>query len=277
MANFEIDPLASTVVINEINYNSSDEFNPEDWIEIFYNGEGDLDFSGWLAKDERDTNIFVLPENIVLNSGDYLVLCRDTSQFKSFFPEVENFIGNLNFGLGGNSDMVRIFNNDGILIDSVDYKDSDPWPAAADGLGATLELLNPYRDNSIADNWAASEGHGTPGSVNSVYTLIGKDEINIMPDEFTLSQNYPNPFNPSTTIQYLVGAHRDVPLQDIDLSIYNILGQKVATLVSLKQRAGYYKIQWDASGVSSGIYFYRLVIKAGKEQIIKTKKMMLLR
>ncbi|HEM49261.1 MAG TPA: T9SS type A sorting domain-containing protein, partial [Caldithrix sp.] len=77
--------------------------------------------------------------------------------------------------------------------------------------------------------------------------------------------------------QYNVRAIHESPLQHVQLSIYNVLGQKIVTLVSENQKAGYFKIQWDASRFSSGIYFYRLVIGTGKEQIIKTKKMMLLR
>jgi hypothetical protein len=70
---------------------------------------------------------------------------------------------------------------------------------------------------------------------------------------FQLYQNYPNPFNPYTIIRYTlpVACH-------LDLSIYNLLGQKVTALVSEKQQAGQYQVQWDASGFPSGIYYYIL-------------------
>lgn len=80
------------------------------------------------------------------------------------------------------------------------------------------------------------------------------------PADFELQQNYPNPFNPITIITYTVGAHRDVPLQYIDLSIYNILGQKVVTLVSEKQSAGTYSINFIAEDLNAGIYFYKLAV-----------------
>ena len=80
----------------------------------------------------------------------------------------------------------------------------------------------------------------------------------ILPQEFALYQNYPNPFNPKTIISYSVGANGHSPLQYVDLSIYNILGQEVATLVNKKQPAGNYSVEWDASKVSSGVYYYRL-------------------
>ena len=102
---------------------------------------------------------------------------------------------------------------------------------------------------------------------------IGPDAVEIEPDRdlplsFMLDQNYPNPFNPSTTITYQVPNPAEV-----ELSIYNLLGQKVATLVSKKQPAGQYQVEWDASGLASGIYYY--MIKAGEFR--QVKKMVLVR
>jgi hypothetical protein len=87
-------------------------------------------------------------------------------------------------------------------------------------------------------------------------------------DLFTLRQNHPNPFNPITTIEYQLPQ-----VGQVDLSIYTILGQKVATLVSKKQPAGTYEIEWDASGLASGIYLYRL--ETG--DFSQTKKLILLK
>lgn len=90
-----------------------------------------------------------------------------------------------------------------------------------------------------------------------------------LPYQFILNQNYPNPFNPVTVIswQLVVSSH-------VELNIYNILGQRVATLVNKKQPAGSYQMQWDASGFTSGVYLYRLSADNGHMQ---TKKMILLR
>ena len=107
--------------------------------------------------------------------------------------------------------------------------------------------------------------------------ISGSTDINAqsetLPTKFTLNQNYPNPFNPKTVIRYSVGAFRESPVQHVDLSIYNILGQKVATLVSTKQTAGNYNVTWNAGGFASGIYFYR--IHAG--DFVENHKMVLIR
>jgi hypothetical protein len=101
--------------------------------------------------------------------------------------------------------------------------------------------------------WACLAGW-EPVASGNINTSLSK------PVDFSLEQNYPNPFNPTTTIRYTVGAQNFVPLQHIDLSIYNILGQKIATLISEKQPAGAYQINFDASHLPAGIYFYKLAI-----------------
>ncbi len=75
----------------------------------------------------------------------------------------------------------------------------------------------------------------------------------ISPDQLILYQNYPNPFNPKTVISYQLSTTNNVKL-----SVYNIIGQMVALLVDKRHSAGKYKVEWDASGFASGIYFYRL-------------------
>ena len=88
------------------------------------------------------------------------------------------------------------------------------------------------------------------------------------PAEFSLRQNYPNPFNPSTSIQYAIGNR-----QFVSLKVYDILGNEVATLVNEEKPTGTYEIDFDASNLTSGIYFYQLT--AGS--FSQTKKMLLLR
>jgi hypothetical protein len=88
-----------------------------------------------------------------------------------------------------------------------------------------------------------------------------------IPETFSLYQNYPNPFNPLTLIRW------QLPVASyVDVSVYNMLGQRVATLVNENQTAGQHQIKWNASGLASGVYYYR--IKAG--DFMQTKKMVLI-
>jgi hypothetical protein len=90
-----------------------------------------------------------------------------------------------------------------------------------------------------------------------------------LPQSYELYQNYPNPFNPVTAIKF------DLPrTSQVTLKIYNILGEEVATLVSAFLPSGAYKYDWNASGIASGVYLYRL--QAG-DGFIQTKKLMLIR
>jgi hypothetical protein len=157
------------VVINEINYNSLDSFDPDDWVEI-YNGSSDtIDLGSWLLKDENDDHIFTIPLNTLLLPDQYLVFCKDTIKFTALFPDVSPYYGDLGFGLGGGSDFVRLFDSSGLLVDIVEYDDVAPWDTLADGSGPTLELNHPSLDNTLGENWSASENYGTPGAVNSAY------------------------------------------------------------------------------------------------------------
>jgi hypothetical protein len=91
---------------------------------------------------------------------------------------------------------------------------------------------------------------------------------NSQPEEFYLSQNYPNPFNPSTKIEF-----RIADFGFVSLKIYDILGNEVATLVNEEKSAGTYEVEFNARGLSSGVYFY----KSNAGNFIQTKKMVLLR
>ena len=153
------------VVINEINYRSSDQFNPEDWLELHNPTNESIAMGLWIFKDDNN-NVFTFPEDILLQSGHYLVLCKNTDTFSQFFPGVSNVIGDFGFGLSGGGELLRLFDSNEQLVDKVEYNDIAPWPTEPD---ATLELIHPSLDNALGENWAAADGNGTPGKINSVY------------------------------------------------------------------------------------------------------------
>lgn len=144
---------------------------------------------------------------------------------------------------------------------------SDEWRISMFG-------FTPLTQNSIQLDFDQAE-QGAQPNVSAQILINEQNEIALgeltlgeAPTEFTLNQNYPNPFNPSTNISY------SLPQKvDVELTIFNMLGQKVATLVNQSQDAGSYSISWNAASMSSGVYIYRLT--AGSSTF--TKRMMLIK
>jgi len=103
------------------------------------------------------------------------------------------------------------------------------------------------------------------------FELNGDVEISL-PGKFNMSQNYPNPFNPNTKIDF------DLPYDcKVNILLYDINGREVKTLVNETKTAGYHSVQFNASDLSSGIYFYRIITKSASNDFVMTKKMMLLK
>ncbi|MFN1835785.1 cellulase family glycosylhydrolase [Balneola sp. MJW-20] len=137
------------------------------------------------------------------------------------------------------------------------------WWAAGPWWGDGYFLsIEPYSNGDDKPQMAVLENY-LDGNVST----SAEDDDGI-PDQTQLAQNYPNPFNPTTNISYTLPQNSDVTL-----TVYNMLGQPVAELVNARQSAGSYTASFDASGLSSGIYFYRLVA-AGQSF---TKQMLLVK
>jgi len=98
--------------------------------------------------------------------------------------------------------------------------------------------------------------------------VTGIDDEITVPEIYDLKQNYPNPFNPSTTIVFTLPKATDVQLR-----IYNVLGQEVGTLVDETLQAGQYDIKFEARGLAAGLYFYRIQA----DRFVETRKMLLVK
>lgn len=151
------------------------------------------------------------------------------------------------------------FNNDGMLLWTYDLGDLEYDSCPAIGSDGTLyigthksSLFQHHKNNLIA----------IKDTITSV-TEIKKENL-----DYKLEQNYPNPFNPVTTISYSIKQSGLVQLR-----VYDLLGREVAELINEQKPSGNYSIEFDASNLSSGIYFYRI----NTENYQQTKKMILLR
>lgn len=164
-----------------------------------------------------------------------------------------------------------------------------------DGQGAYVFAATPsglFVSNDYGASWGLADSSWSTTPISSIvncgtniYILAGeggiwrrpisqliatavRQEASGHPEAFRLYQNFPNPFNPSTTISYELSANRFVSLK-----VYDVLGREVKTLVNEVKKIGRYEVQFDASGLASGVYFYR--IRAGN--FAKTMKLMLMK
>ena len=130
------------------------------------------------------------------------------------------------------------------------------------------KFVQPY--SAPTDKWTDKEDKSDQvEKFPKGYDPTGIEELNTgIPTKYSLDQNYPNPFNPATKIKFSIPAD-----ENVSLKVFNVLGQEVATLVNKQMKAGSYSFDWNASNLSSGVYFYR--IEAGSFNL--TKKMLLLK
>lgn len=186
----------------------------------------------------------------------------------------------------------RAINNDTYLWDGNGFTNSEKWTFLSGGIVSTSTYLHPDHSCMIgAGPFDISAGD----SVEVAFALIGASSTNsltatavqaklvydtlvtdaespsdnpILPSGFTLYQNFPNPFNPVTSIEFYLDRQ-----QDVKLTVFNLLGQRVTTLADGKLGAGMHRFEWGASEYASGLYFYRLETETSS----KIKKMVLLK
>ena len=169
----------------------------------------------------------------------------------------------------GNIDINPNFENDKLLLadGSLCIDAGDPDPQYNDPEGSQSMGLWPAKGTVRNDMGA----YGGPHSVilsDFAVTSVNDVGMNGQQQGFYLEQNFPNPFNPSTKIKYQIA---DAGF--VNLRVYDVLGNEVVTLINNEMQAGSYEVEFDASNLPSGIYFYK--IQSGS--FVETKKMVLLR
>ncbi|MBK7498355.1 MAG: T9SS type A sorting domain-containing protein [Ignavibacteriales bacterium] len=134
--------------------------------------------------------------------------------------------------------------------------------------GSKAGYINTNSTDSSLVVWSSSNGVNAYSSYN-LYTPVGvDDDENGIPLVYSLEQNYPNPFNPSTTIKFSIPEQTNVTLK-----IFNSIGQEVASLLNGEMAAGNHSVDFNASKLSSGVYFYRI----DSPSFTSTKKMILIK
>ena len=110
---------------------------------------------------------------------------------------------------------------------------------------------------------------GDYGYISNIGGIVGTEvNHNEIPGKFSLEQNYTNPFNPSTSIKFSVPGDGNVKIV-----VYDIAGKEIATLINADMKTGKYKVEFDGTGLSSGVYFYKLI----SADYVEVKKMVFLK
>ena len=212
------------------------------------------------------------PEQISIQSPNdtsisTLYLDYNDIQYGKDSIQVNDTLSVLNWGVG-NIDSYPLF------LDTLngDYHLQDASPCIASGIDS-IEIAGIWFNcpsTDIEGNPRPNPAGSMPdmGAYESEYPVRVGDEHSGLPTEFTLFQNYPNPFNPSTKIKYSIPE-----ISKIQLTLFNLLGEEIITLVNDEKSAGNYSVDFNASSLPSGVYFYQL--KAG--EFIQIKKMILIK
>lgn len=251
-----------SIIINEINYNSSPGFETGDWIEIYNRQSSPVNISGWKIRDSNFENEYVFPQGTVLPANGYIVACEDIRLLLTGFHYLINYRGNTGFGLKNEEEVVKLINSKNDIIDSVHYLNNSPWPDLPDGKGYSLILKSPDLDNDIPENWTAGL-KGTPGAVNGDFTGFN-DNIQSEKQYNNIIQVYPNPSKSFFTIDYQIFVPGKVILR-----IFDINGNVCQTHVNVYQSTGLYSVEINASSFGNGLYFCSLEVEGLPSELKK--------
>ncbi|MCZ7615680.1 MAG: T9SS type A sorting domain-containing protein [Ignavibacteriaceae bacterium] len=228
-----------------------------------FDGDGDND----IVTTGYDKNDLVLLKNLGnFTFADEEIITRQTEGFVTMDYENDGDIDIVTMNRRLDTNGITVFLNDGFGNFTArencyfPYANGVPWSIIAsdfDRDGRTDIAITSTSDSLFV---LYNLGGGTVG--------IQDEETEVIPDSYSLTQNFPNPFNPTTTIQF------SIPVSGlVQLSIYNILGEEVKTLLNEEKSAGNHSVQFNASHLASGIYLYRIQA----ENFVQTKKMILLK
>ena len=218
-----------------------------------------IDNYGWTITDGGEA----LPVELTFFngelSGNEIILNWETiAEVNNYGFEIERKHQNSNNQLQEPGKWIKIgfVNGDGSSNSTRSYSFIDENLPSADELCYRLKQID-------------NDGHKNHSKLITVnISGITGVETKSIPEEFGLSQNYPNPFNPVTQIKYQIAEDCNVTLK-----VYSVLGKEIFTLVNKNQSPGYYNVEFNGSGLASGIYLYQL--KAGS--FIQTKKLLLVK
>ena len=275
----ESNEVYNSVVINEINFKSSADYDTKDWIELYNTTAAAIDLSNWVISDDKADEAYKIPGGTIIPPYGYVVVCENLSKMLKFNPNLVNAVGDFQFGLS-KADYVRLTDAEGKLIDEVEYDSEKNWPDA-NGNGFTMALVDPFADNEKPLAWGEDDKYGTPGSENGIFTPTHSDfsiddnsfivvpDVNEQAEAEIFAMCYPNPFDNSAAIVWEQTADAVVIVE-----LFAASGNKIATVTDDLYEAGRHQtdISEVAASWAAGLYFAKINIIGQKPVIIKIMK-----
>ena len=214
------------------------------WVELYNNTNRELQLEGfYLSNTTSEPKKWKFPSGIAVPAQGYLITWMDGDTLQTGV--------HAGFRMNESDEMMKLSNTDGSYLDSVripNQLSNVSYGRIPNGTGIFTYAIPTFQAPNI------------PYPVGVLSESV--------PDHFTVEQNFPNPFNPETTIRFTIPSTAQTRV-----AVYNVLGNEVAELLHTRLQAGTHTVTFHGSGLSSGVYFYR--ITAGTQSI--TKQMILLK
>jgi hypothetical protein len=196
---------------------------------------------------------YTFPSGASVEPGAFIVLASNASAFKTRYGFTP--YGEYEGQLDNSGERFTLKTATGDTIISLQYDDASPWPVAPDTDGSSLVPVevDPSGVQQDPAQWRASLSiGGSPGRDDMTPAAVSEKDDNV-PAEVELRQNYPNPFNPVSMIDF------GIPVESrVTITIHDLLGRTVATLMDDVQRAGFHSVPFVATNLASGVYLVRL-------------------
>jgi hypothetical protein len=224
-------------------------------IQNYFNFKVDIMSDGWAywTDSMRVPPIAIISINpLVLNFGE---VALDSSATKTF--TITNY---------GDEDLIVSVINSNNPVFVVNINSAVVYPDSSQEVEVTFTPIALQTYSGVIE--IIHNAEGSPDTIIVTGDGVTDVEDNLQPIVYSLEQNYPNPFNPTTVIKYSIPE-----ISKVSLTLFNILGEEVATLVNEEKVADYYTVECNAASLPSGVYFYQL----RADNYISTKKMLLLK
>ena len=157
-------PCNEPIIFSEVNYHSLSSLNPGDWVELWNTSGGDIDISNWLVRNGINSASYTFAEGTILEDDQRVVVCQDLTLFESVYTchPIDFYVGPSGFSLDNSGETIELISSNGTIMNVMVYNDNEFWPQEADGLGFTLELIDPSAPSAHPDSWVVGCAQGSP-------------------------------------------------------------------------------------------------------------------